>query len=124
MKGKAPAAAAPESRPDSPESWPALGRALSWVDRPGNPLRIVWVLAAGCAIVALADFAFERHGYQEMEHLPAFYAIFGFVGFTALIFLARGLRVLVKRPEDYYAPNAVDSEAYPPDQLEIRDHGH
>ncbi len=109
---------------DSPENWPALGRALSWVERPGNPMRIVRALAAAGAVVALADFTFERHGYVDMEHLPAFYAVFGFVGFSALIFLAKALRVLVKRPEDYYAPKAVDSEAYPPDQLEIRDHGH
>jgi hypothetical protein len=31
-----------------------------------------------------------------------FYALFGFVAYVALIFLGKGLRALLMRPEDYY----------------------
>ena len=107
---------------DSPESWPALGRLLSWVDRPGNPRRLVRALALACAMVFLLDFTFEKHGKLAAENLPGFYAVYGFVGFTGLILLAKLLRVLVRRPEDYYAPKSVDAEDYPPAGLERRDH--
>jgi hypothetical protein len=36
--------------------------------------------------------------------------------------VAKGLRVLIKRPEDYYGNKAVDTEEYPEDQLDKREH--
>jgi len=38
--------------------------------------------------------------------------------FTALILVAKALRLLIKRPENYYGDKAVDGEEYPTDQLE------
>ena len=111
-----------ERRNDTAENWPALGRLMSWVDRPGNPKKIIWMLAAACAIVFALDFTYEKHGYFQWEHLPGFFAIFGFVGFTGLILLAKLLRKLIMRPEDYYAPKSVDAEEYPPSGLEKVEH--
>ena len=36
---------------------------------------------------------------------------------------AKMLRVLIKRPEDYYAPNAIDTEEYPEEELQKQEHG-
>ncbi len=110
----------PARKPDNPEDWPALGRALSWVDRPGNPLRIVRALAVACALVLAAGFTYEKHAPLAAENLPWFYAAYGFAGFTGLILLAKLLRKLIRRPEDFYGDKAVDREAYPRDQLDIQ----
>lgn len=98
--------------------YPALGRALTWVDRPGNAKKLVYALAAACVIVLALGFTYDKHSYLKEADFAGFYAIYGFVMFTLLIFAATGLRVLVKRREDYYAPNSVDTEAYPSDQTE------
>ncbi|PHQ97108.1 MAG: hypothetical protein COB40_05775 [Marinosulfonomonas sp.] len=103
---------------DDPQNWPALGRMFSWVDRPGNPMRIIWILAAASALAFLADFTYEKHGTFEIENLPGFFAVFGFVGFTGLILVARLLRRLIKRPEDYYGDKSIDTEDYPPSGLD------
>jgi predicted MFS family arabinose efflux permease len=112
-----------EKPQDNPEDYPALGRAISWVDRPGSLRKIIAALAIICVLTFLADFTYEKHGEFAVEDLPGFYAVFGFVGFSGLIVLARFLRVLIKRPEDFYGNKAVDGEVYPPDQLDISEQG-
>ena len=39
--------------------------------------------------------------------------------FTALILVAKTLRLLIKRDEAYYGMKSVDNEDYPTDQLDI-----
>jgi uncharacterized membrane protein len=79
--------------------------------------RVFWILVVLCAVVFALGFTFEAHGHFEAEHIPGFYALYGFIMFTALILAARLLRVFIKRPEDYYGDKAVDAEPYPEDQL-------
>jgi len=98
---------------DNPETYPALGRLLSWVDKPGSGNKIFWALVVVCGLLFIADFAIEKHSAFEMEDLPGFFAVYGFVSFTALILAAKALRVLIKRPEDYYGDKAIDREEYP-----------
>ncbi len=103
---------------DDPARYPALGRALLWVDKPRSANKIFWALAAACLVVFLLDFTYEKHGKFTIEDYPGFYGFYGFVMFTGLILAAKALRVLIKRPEDYYGDKAIDAEAYPEDQLE------
>lgn len=105
-----------------PAKLPALGRMFLWVDKPGSTTKIIWGLAGLCVFLFLLDFTFDSHGHFAMERVPGFFGIYGFVMFTALILLAKGLRVLIKRPEDYYGSKAIDTEEYPADQLEKVDH--
>ncbi|MBV1896766.1 MAG: hypothetical protein KUG70_09925 [Rhodobacteraceae bacterium] len=106
------------NKPDNPDSFPALGRALLWVDKPGSATKIIYALAAVCVVLGLLDFAYHKHGHFEVEYLPNFYGFYGFIMFTALILLAKTLRLFIKRPEDYYGDKAIDSETYPVDQLD------
>ncbi len=76
-----------------------------------NPVLII--LGIICAAVAGADFFRDGHGYFPVEHLPLIYCAFGFVVYGALIFLAKGLRVLIERPENYYGDAAIDAEPEP-----------
>ena len=107
---------------DDPKTYPALGRALMWVDRPGNPTKIFYALIVLCIFLFLLDFTYTKHEKVAIADLPGFYGIFGFVMFTALILAAKALRTIIKRPEDFYGDKAVDTEEYPEDQLEKVDH--
>ncbi|MFT7593397.1 MAG: hypothetical protein ACI8R4_000710 [Paracoccaceae bacterium] len=108
--------------PDNPDTYPALGRLLTWVDRPGSATKLVYALAALCVLLFLADFTYHKHGHFKVEYLPGFYGIYGFVMFSALIIAAKALRFFIKRPEEFYGDKAVDSEAYPADQLDVVDY--
>ncbi len=109
-------------RKDNPANYPALGRMMLWVDKPGSANKIFWGLAIVSFLVFLADFTYEKHGNFHIEEIPGFYGVFGFVAFTALILIAKTLRILIKRPENYYGDKAIDSEDYPEDQLDKVDY--
>ena len=51
---------------------------------------------------SLADFVVHRHIDIGWEKLPAFYALYGFVACVMLVLLAKKLRKVVMRKEDYY----------------------
>lgn len=103
---------------DNPDTYPRLGRMMMWVDKPGSANKIFWGLAVICGLLFLADFTYEKHAYFDVEYIPGFYGLYGFIMFTALILLAKALRVLIKRPQDYYGDKAVDQEEYPEDGLD------
>ena len=89
---------------------PLIARLLSGVDNPRNVTRIFYVLIAVCVALGLADFLYHKHSYFDVENYPAIYGIFGFAVYGAVIFIAKGLRLIVRRPEDYYEPYATDTE--------------
>ena len=107
---------------DNPDTFPWLGRKLLWVDKPGSAMKLIWILGGICLLLALADFTYSKYGHFSFEKLPAFYGIFGFIAFSCVIFGAGALRVLIKRPENYYKPHVVDTEDYPPEELEEVSH--
>lgn len=115
---KAPANADLTPRKEDTASYPALGRWLMFLDNPRNVDRIVYSLYALCAGLFLADFAYEKHVYLDIEKVPGFYALYGFIMCAGLVICARMLRLVLMRPEDYYAPFDVESEAYPEDGLD------
>lgn len=78
------------------------GERSYWLDDPGNVTRLyrgLWVV--GLILVAL-DFVLHRHDDLDFAATYGFYAAYGFVACVALVLTAKGLRRLVKRPEDYY----------------------
>lgn len=71
-------------------------------DRPSNiqmMLRVFYVL---CAVLVLVDFVVHRHIYHDWEKFPAFYAIYGFVGCVVLVLIAKAMRKVLMKEEDYY----------------------
>jgi hypothetical protein len=73
-----------------------------WLDRKENVDKVFYALCAVCAAVVLADLGYHKHGHFGFENIIGFHAGFGFVAYVSLVTLAKGLRRLVKRPEDYY----------------------
>lgn len=58
----------------------------------------------GVVLIA-AEFIFHRHGETEIENLPLFPAVFGFLVFVVIVFGGIILRKLIMRKEDYYGDN-------------------
>ncbi len=50
----------------------------------------------------LVDFIVHRHIVMPLERIPAYYAIYGFIALVTVVMLAKLLRKLVGREEDYY----------------------
>ena len=105
------------TRATDPASLPWLGRKLLWLDNMKNVDRIVYALFVVCAALFAADFFYHKHTYLEIEDIPGFYALYGFFMCAALVVCARAMRVILMRREDYYAPNDVESEDFPEDQV-------
>ena len=103
---------------DNPDSYPPLGRVLMWFTDPANANKIFGALAVICLMTFLADFTYKKYGHFSVEYIPGFYAAYGFVMFTALILVAKTLRIFIKRPEDFYGEKAIDCESYPEEELE------
>lgn len=72
------------------------------LEDPRTRDRIFYALVIACVLTVLADLFYDKHGYFEFEHWFGFAAAFGFFACVALILLAKQLRKLVKRDEDYY----------------------
>ncbi len=108
---------------DDPATYPRLGQFIHrLVDGPAAVRRLILVLLAAGVLVVALDLTYEKHGYNELERIFGFYAGFGFISFTVVIFGARALRWFIKRPEDYYAPHVVDTEEYPEEELDKVEH--
>ncbi len=73
-----------------------------YLDKPGNIERLLKVFYVVCALLFAADFVVHRHTKIALEEFPAFYAVFGFVAFVALVIGSFALRKLVMRKKDYY----------------------
>ena len=88
-----------------------------YLDDPEN-VRKLWrffiiacVAVASIDLLGLLEIVYHRHVSLFAEGLPGFYAIWGFVGIALLIFLAKQLRKVVMRPEDYYDEARDDGQA-------------
>ena len=73
-----------------------------FLDKPGNVDRLLKVFYAICVLLFAADIFVHRHTIHDWEQLPGFYAIFGFVAFVLLVLVAKLMRKLLMRKEDYY----------------------
>ncbi len=81
---------------------PQVGNDAPFFDRPSTHRGIFYGLLGACAAVALADFVIHKHTTFEFETTFAFHAGFGFLAYLTIVNSAKVLRLIVKRPEDYY----------------------
>jgi hypothetical protein len=80
---------------------------VGWMDRPGTVKRLLTVLYAICGLFLLAEILFigaenaHPHPLEErMRYLV--YPVYGFVSFWFLVLVAKPMRKLLIRSEDYY----------------------
>jgi hypothetical protein len=77
---------------------------------------ITWILRifyACCIILASLDFLIDRHTERSFEKFPTFYALYGLIACVILVFIAKWMRILLIRDENFY-----DEPESPKDFLE------
>jgi len=73
-----------------------------WLDHRQNVDKVFYTLCAFCAVVLLADFFHLKHAQLPWEEWFGFYAFYGFVACVLLVLIAKQLRKVLMRKEDYY----------------------
>jgi len=71
-------------------------------DNPKNVQRLLTGFYTVCALLIVADFIIHRHISLAWEKIPAFYAIYGFIACVLLVVLAKLMRKVIMRKENYY----------------------
>ena len=100
-----PPADSPTSVSDSPEP----ENKTHVFDDPGNVKRLIGSFFAVCAVLIALDLVFHREGHLSfasdsfpVEGWFGFYATYGFVACVLLVLIAKVIRKLLMRGEDYY----------------------
>lgn len=71
-------------------------------DNPKNVDRLLKGFYAICLLLVIVDFVVHRHISMAWEKIPGFYAFYGFVACVLLVVVAKWMRKVVMRKEDYY----------------------
>lgn len=77
-------------------------------DNPRNVTLLLRVFYVLCVLLFAADFIVHRHIYTELEKVPTFYALYGFVACVVLVIIAKYMRTILMRDEDYYDKQEPD----------------
>ena len=77
-------------------------RELKLFDDPKNVKRLLVVFFASLVVLLIVDFFIHKHPDFSWEGTPNFFAAYGYVSCVLLIFIARIIRPMIKRDEDYY----------------------
>jgi len=75
---------------------------LGIFDKPENVKLLLRIFYASLVLLLIADFFVHKHAEFPWEDAPNFFAAYGFVSCVALIFIAKALRVFIRKDEDYY----------------------
>lgn len=78
------------------------GERPRWLDASRNVTRLYRGLWALALILLLLDWIVPRHEELTFAATAGFYAAYGFFACVLLVLTAKGLRRVLKRPEDYY----------------------
>lgn len=79
-------------------------------DNPKNVKLLVRILFISCFALFAVDLFVHRHTVHPWESFTGFYAIYGFLACVILVLLAREMRKLIMRDEDYYDTNDLDTK--------------
>jgi amino acid permease len=71
-------------------------------DNPKNVKLLIRALYACCFILFAMDLIVHRHIYHPWEEFIGFYAFYGCLACVVLVLLAREMRKVVMRDENYY----------------------
>lgn len=73
-----------------------------WLDDHRNVDKIFYILCACCVLLFAADGFYHKHALMDWESWFGFYAVYGFVACVSLVLIAKELRKILMRKEDYY----------------------
>ena len=76
--------------------------APGWFEKPENQDKLWYALLVVAGILTASEFLYEHHPHFEIEKIPEFFEIFGFLAFVFIVFAGKFLRLIIMRDEDYY----------------------
>lgn len=79
-----------------------MKKELKIFDKPENVKRFLGIFYISLVILLIIDFFIHKQAEFPWEGAPDFFAVYGFVSCVLLIFIAKTLRIFVKRDETYY----------------------
>lgn len=79
-----------------------MSKSQDFFDRPETLRGILYSLYAICGLLFGLDFMIHRHTEHPWEGLYGFYPIYGFIGCVILVLVAKWMRKILMRGEDYY----------------------
>jgi hypothetical protein len=75
---------------------------ITILDSKRNRQKVRTYFYVALILLLISDFFIPKHGHFPWEQAYGFYAVYGFIGCVGLIFIAKLLRLLVMRKENYY----------------------
>lgn len=84
------------------------GERKRWLDDWGNVKKVIATLFAVCGALLLVDLLdvagvlYHKHVHYDFEGWFGFYGFYGFFGSVGLVLLAKLMRIILMRAEDYY----------------------
>lgn len=101
---------------------------IGWMDRPDVVKRLFTVFYVVCGVLFLAEFILmgteNAHPHPLEERMRFFvYPVYGFISFWFLVLLARPMRTLLIRSEDYYEGGGAYDPAADPGHVSTHGHG-
>lgn len=93
----------PQAPPLSPRAWmKEPDEPKSMWDKKKNVDRFLYGFYTCLVILLVLDLVVHRDIVHEWEHLFGFHAWYGFVACWMLVVIAKQMRRVLMRPEDYY----------------------
>lgn len=86
---------------------PPPGEQARWLDDPKNVKKVIRIFFFSCGVLLLLDLlflthVFHKHVYFPMENFPGFFCLYGCGACVLLVLVAKQLRKILMRSEDYY----------------------
>lgn len=75
---------------------------IGWMDKPDVVKRFFQIFYVLCAITLVAELFVDRVLHHPWEWVFSFYGLWGFASFWFLVLVAKQMRKLLIRSEDYY----------------------
>lgn len=79
-----------------------MKKELTIFDKPKNVKRLLAGFYVSLGLLLVVDFFVQKHAEFPWEEAVNFFAVYGFISCVLLIFIAKALRLFVKRDESYY----------------------
>ena len=79
-----------------------MKKELKIFDKPQNIKRFLYLFFASLAALLIVDLFIHKHAEFPWEGALDFFAAYGFISCVLLIFIAKILRLIIKRDEHYY----------------------
>ena len=79
-----------------------MKKELNIFDKKENVKRFLGIFYISLVVLLIIDFFIHKHTEFPWEGAVNFFAVYGFLSCVLLIFIAKVLRIFIKRDDSYY----------------------